>query len=111
MQDDAARYDSYRCSNCGLHILIPSGVQPGKCECQNATTFLPDPIPETLGERVKWKRNALHISLDELGRRVGATKSHLSAIEHRKTLPGINLAVRLAKTFDVSLDWLVGDMQ
>lgn len=66
---------------------------------------------ETIGDRIKQERLALKLTQEELGRRVGITKSAINKIETgstKSTTP--THLVRLARVFNVSTDWLaIGD--
>lgn len=63
---------------------------------------------DTIGERVKTRRESAGIAQAELAKRVGTNKQTLSAIEGGATkAPGADLALRLARELGVSPWWLV----
>jgi ribosome-binding protein aMBF1 (putative translation factor) len=105
-----SRYDSYRCSVCGLSILVAKDTPPGICECRQRSTFVPDELPETLGARVRWQRQRYKLSLGDVSKETGIAKSHLSDIENDRNAPGILILAKIARALHCSLDWLAGDL-
>ena len=56
-------------------------------------------------------RQALRLTLEEVGRRAGLSKGFLSQVENGKARLGLDTAGRLAKAMQVSLEELSGMMQ
>ena len=56
-------------------------------------------------------RQALRLTLEEVGRRAGLSKGFLSQVENGKARLGLDTAGRLAKVMGVSLEELSGMMQ
>lgn len=61
----------------------------------------------TLGERIRKRRQALKITQQQLGKALGLTPQHISAIEQDKRAPSINALAGLAEELGVSIDYLV----
>lgn len=62
-----------------------------------------------IGARVKHAREALDLSLSELSRRTGITKSYLHDIETgRGSNLGAGTIIELCRELQVSADWLLG---
>ena len=59
-----------------------------------------------IGERIKNKRELLHLQLNDLAKRVGITSSALSQIENAKVFPSLITI----KTIAVSLNTTVGEL-
>ncbi|MCI8458280.1 MAG: helix-turn-helix transcriptional regulator [Clostridia bacterium] len=60
-------------------------------------------------ERVKIAREAAGLSQAEVATAIGVTQAAYSYIERDMRDPSLSIAVRLAKTLGVSLDYLVGN--
>jgi transcriptional regulator with XRE-family HTH domain len=60
-----------------------------------------------LGEGVLERRQALHITQQDLARSLGVTPQHISLIEQNKVTPSIALLAGLATELGVSVDYLV----
>ena len=59
-------------------------------------------------ERVKELRNSLGINQVEFGKRINVSKQCISNWESGYIQPSIDMLVRIAKTFSVSADYLLG---
>lgn len=59
--------------------------------------------------RLKMLREQKDISLSKLAEDIESTKSALSRYENGKMEPGLGVMIRIAKYFNVSLDWLAGN--
>lgn len=66
---------------------------------------------ETIGNRVTRLREQRGLSMIQLAQLVRIGKATISHIENDRRKPSIELAIRLAKEFDVSLDELLGKDQ
>ncbi len=60
-----------------------------------------------LGERALERRQALHVTQQDLARAVGVTPQHISLIEQNKVAPSLALLAGLATELGVSVDYLV----
>lgn len=58
--------------------------------------------------RIRNLRNELNLTQEELGKRIGQTKSNVSKYETGALEPGLDTLKVLAESFDVSLDYLMG---
>jgi transcriptional regulator with XRE-family HTH domain len=63
------------------------------------------------GERLKVLRKEKGLSLEEIGNVIGAGKSLIHAYEQGKSEPGMRASYKLARFFNVSLDWLIGESE
>lgn len=62
-----------------------------------------------LGERLKLLRKEKGLSLDELGAALNMPKSSLSRYETGTSDPSIETVRKIARYFNVSIDWLAGE--
>lgn len=60
------------------------------------------------GQRIKQLRQELDLSQRDFAEKIGVTASALSAYEKGQKNPSVNVAIEIASTFKVSLDWLCG---
>jgi transcriptional regulator with XRE-family HTH domain len=58
---------------------------------------------ENIGERIKELRSEKELTLTELGMKVNLSASHLSQIEHNKTVPSLPTLIEIAKALDVEI--------
>lgn len=61
-----------------------------------------------LGKEIKSFRKSLHLSLTTLGKRLGASKSMMSAYESGVSTPSTDIIVSTANVFHVTTDYLLG---
>jgi transcriptional regulator with XRE-family HTH domain len=66
-------------------------------------------IDNSIGERIKALRSQLGINQEELGSRLGLTKSGISSFEKGKSKPSIDTARKMAAIFNVGVDYLLTD--
>jgi DNA-binding XRE family transcriptional regulator len=57
---------------------------------------------------IKQLRNRHRISQTDLGKFIGVTDGTISKLENGRNYPSMELAIKLADFFDVSLDELIG---
>lgn len=69
---------------------------------------LPSTEPPAVGERIQQLRQAQRLSLDDLSRRAGVSKSMLSQIERNQANPTVAVVWRLANALEVSMPELLG---
>lgn len=60
------------------------------------------------GQRIKQLRQELCLSQRDFADKIGVTASALSAYEKGGKNPSVNVAVNIASTFNISMDWLCG---
>jgi transcriptional regulator with XRE-family HTH domain len=63
----------------------------------------------SLGERIRELRTERNWSQDELAAHVGSDARGISRYENGKITPGLDTLIRIAETFNVSLDYLAVD--
>lgn len=61
-----------------------------------------------LGERIRYMRNELSMTMKELGEKVGLTESAIGMIERGERSTQINQIERISNALNVSPAWLVG---
>lgn len=66
-------------------------------------------MKKTLGEKIKELRMQKMYSQGEIANELGVSKAMISYIENDEKMPSIPLLKRLAKLFEVSLDYLVNE--
>jgi transcriptional regulator with XRE-family HTH domain len=66
------------------------------------------PEPPPLGARLRELRSQRSLSLDDLARRSGVSKSMLSQIEQNKANPTVGLVWKIARALDVDLFHVIG---
>ena len=59
--------------------------------------------------RIKELREKAGLSMDQLAKRLGITKSRINMWENNGTVPSMNVLVQLAKFFNVTTDYLLGN--
>lgn len=59
-------------------------------------------------ERLKLLRREKNISAEDLANELNINKSTISRYENDKTEPYLPIVLKIAKYFDVSLDWIAG---
>ena len=63
----------------------------------------------SIGERIIQLRKAKNWSQDELAKEVQSSRVMIGKYERGDNLPSIEVIVKLAKAFDVSVDFLLGE--
>jgi len=66
------------------------------------------PFSRAFGERLKQARLDQHLSQSALAQQLGIGRSTLVEYESGATVPSLVVAIRLAESLNVSLDWLCG---
>ena len=61
----------------------------------------------TLGERIKLLRKERGWSQGELAEKIGADARQISRYENGRITPSVEVIVKIAQTFDVSIDYLL----
>jgi transcriptional regulator with XRE-family HTH domain len=66
---------------------------------------------ESLGQRIKQKRQILGMTQEELAKKLKVTSQYISAIELDKRLPSLNFLARLAEELSATTDFLLTGKQ
>ena len=66
-----------------------------------------EPETELILENIRKKRLEKGISVPKLSLEVGISRSHLYYIETKRTIPSVDVLVRIAKSLDIKLTELV----
>jgi transcriptional regulator with XRE-family HTH domain len=61
----------------------------------------------TLGERIRKRRQVMKLTQQELGKALGLTSQHISAIEQDKRTPSLASLIKMAQELGVSVDYLL----
>lgn len=64
-------------------------------------------MENTLGSRVKFLREQLHMKQADVGDFVGLHSTNVGRIENEKVYPTADVLLKLSKLFNVSCDWLL----
>jgi transcriptional regulator with XRE-family HTH domain len=64
-----------------------------------------------IGNRIMELRRKRNISQSQLAKNIKVSREIISRYERNEAIPSIEIAKRIADTFDVSLDYLVGEGQ
>jgi DNA-binding XRE family transcriptional regulator len=64
-----------------------------------------------IGSKITELRKAKKWSQNDLAQAVGASRDIIGKCERNDNLPSIEMALKLAKVFDVSVDYLLGEGQ
>jgi transcriptional regulator with XRE-family HTH domain len=62
-----------------------------------------------IGERITQLRKTKNWSQDELAKKIGSSRVMVGKYERGDNSPSIEVIVKLAKTFDTSVDFLLGE--
>lgn len=62
----------------------------------------------TFADRLKELRLSNKLTLENLGKEIGSTKSTIANFENGNKKPSLDLLIKIADYFEVSLDYLVG---
>jgi len=61
----------------------------------------------TIGERIRKRRQLMKLTQQELGKALGLTPQHISAIEQDKRTPSLASLAKIAEELGVSVDYLL----
>lgn len=64
-----------------------------------------------IGDKIIELRKKKNWSQNELAKAVGASRDIIGKYERNDNLPSVEMALKLAKVFDVSVDYLLGEGQ
>lgn len=64
-----------------------------------------------IGERISQLRKQHQLSQDDLAKKVGVSRTIIGNYERASNTPSIEVLLKLAKAFNVSVDYLVGEGQ
>lgn len=62
----------------------------------------------TIGNRIKELRTSKNLTQEDIAKMVKVSKATISNYEKGKVSPPIELLIKLAERYDVSIDWLCG---
>lgn len=62
----------------------------------------------TLGERIRYQREQMKMSRDDVARLTGISLAQVSRYENDESQPTASALIALARTLSASIDWLVG---
>jgi transcriptional regulator with XRE-family HTH domain len=70
-----------------------------------------DQAPTTLADRVGIMRKQRSLTLEQLAKAAGLTKSYLSKVERGLSVPSISTAMKIAESLELSVGKLLGETQ
>lgn len=85
------------------------------CMCKSAIANLRIPISildmaeETIGNRIRSLRQRLNVTQSQVEKATGIPQSNLSEFENGKLTPTIQTLSKIARFFDVSISYLLGE--
>ncbi len=86
-----------------MHRLLEGG------EAMTIGSLTADDVAKNIAERCLELRKDRDLSLQDVADRAGLSKSHIWELEHgRAKNPTVDTAIRLARAFGVSLDYMTG---
>jgi Predicted transcriptional regulators len=59
-------------------------------------------------ERLKELRSSKGLTMEQLGKEIGSTKGTISNLENGNKKPSLDMLIKLANYFNISIDYLVG---
>ena len=62
-----------------------------------------------IGERLTQLRKQLNLSQDDLAKKIGVSRTIIGNYERNTNTPSIEVLVKIAKTFNVTVDYLIGE--
>ena len=62
-----------------------------------------------IGEKIIQLRKQNNLSQSELAKKIGASRTIVGNYERNTNTPSIEMILKIAKTFDVSIDYIVGE--
>lgn len=68
-----------------------------------------DPVSQAFGDRVRIRREAAGLTLEQFAQRSGVSRAMLSKVERGEKSPTIGIAKRIAHALETSLSALMGD--
>lgn len=60
-----------------------------------------------IGERIKKRRKELNLTHTQIKEETGISSGNMSSIESGKTLPSASALIKLSKTLNCSIDWMI----
>ena len=60
-----------------------------------------------IGERIKKRRKELNLTHTQIKEETGISSGNMSSIESGKTIPSASALIKLSKTLNCSIDWMV----
>lgn len=62
----------------------------------------------SFSERIKELRSSKGLTMEKLGKDIGSTRATICNFENGQRKPSLDMLIKLADYFDVSIDYLVG---
>lgn len=64
--------------------------------------------PESFATRLNKLRTDNGLTMEQLGKIIGTTRATISNLENEQKKPSLDMVIKLAEYFNVSIDYLVG---
>lgn len=62
-----------------------------------------------IGERITQLRKQFNLSQDELAKQINVSRTIIGNYERNTNMPSIEVLLKIAKTFNVTVDYLIGE--
>ncbi|WP_423740197.1 helix-turn-helix domain-containing protein [Flavobacterium columnare] len=62
-----------------------------------------------IGERITQLRKQFNLSQDELAKKINVSRTIIGNYERNTNTPSIEVLIKIAKTFNVTVDYLIGE--
>ena len=62
-----------------------------------------------IGERITQLRKQFNLSQDELAKQISVSRTIIGNYERNTNMPSIEVVLKIAKTFNVTVDYLIGE--
>jgi transcriptional regulator with XRE-family HTH domain len=106
----AHSFSKTRASTKSMATVRPAGG-PEKRKVKSELKRLATASRTTLASRIAFLRKQHGMTLDQLADAAGLTKSYISKVERGLSVPSISTALKIARTFDLSVGQLLGETQ
>lgn len=64
-----------------------------------------------IGEKIILLRKQFHLSQSDLAKKIGASRTIVGNYERNSNTPSIEMIIKIAKVFNVSVDYMIGEGQ
>ncbi len=64
-----------------------------------------------IGERITQLRKQFNLSQEELAKKIGVSRTIIGNYERNTNTPSIEVLIKIAKTFNVTVDYLIGETE
>lgn len=65
-------------------------------------------LPSRFSDRLKELRTSNGLTMEQLGKNIGSTRGTIGNFENGNKKPSLDMLIKIADYFDVSVDYLIG---